>query len=68
MKNNAQKISFIRLFSLFSVTFENLNHEFTRRTLSSVYIHGLKGNVHTPWNDNLRMKNGVETWTSAFLW
>ena len=48
MKNGAQKINFIRLFSLFLKTFENLNHDLTLRTLSSVYIHGLKGDVHTP--------------------
>ena len=37
MKNNAQKINFIRLFSLFFKTFENFNHDLTLHTLSSVY-------------------------------
>ena len=40
MENNAQKINFLQLFSLFFKTFENLNHDLTFRTLSSVYIQG----------------------------
>ena len=47
MKINAQKINFIRLFSPFFKTFENLNHELTLRTLSPVYMHGLKGGMYT---------------------
>ena len=43
MKNNAQKIYLIRLFILFIKNLENLNHDLTFPTLSSVYIHGLKG-------------------------
>ena len=43
MKNNAQKINFLRLVSLVFKTFETLNHDLILRTLSSVYIHGLKG-------------------------
>ena len=38
MKNNAQKISFIRLFSLFFKTFENLNHDLTLRTYMHPYM------------------------------
>ena len=42
MKNNAQKINFIRIFNLFFKTFENLNYDLTLRTLSSLYMHGSK--------------------------
>ena len=48
MKNDTEKINFIRLFSLFFKTLENLNHDLTLRTLSSVYIYGLKGGMYTP--------------------
>ena len=37
MKNNAQKINFIRLFSLF-LRLENLSHDLTLRSLS-LYTH-----------------------------
>ena len=48
MKNSTQNINFICLFSLLFKTFENLNHDLTLRTLSSVYMHGLKGRcTHT---------------------
>ena len=56
MKNNAQKINFIRLFSLFFKTFENFNHDLTLHTLSSVYIHGLKGGPHEILTSTYGMK------------
>ena len=48
MKNGAQKISLIWLFSLFLKTFKNFNHDLTLRPLSFVYIHGLKGEYTHP--------------------
>ena len=41
MKNNAQKINFIRLFSLFSTESDNLNHGLTLGTW-------FKGGMYTP--------------------
>ena len=63
MRKNAQKINFIRIFSLFFKTWKF--KPWLRLSYFKLCIHAwFKWDVHIPWNLKFHKWNGVKTWTS----